>query len=97
MVLGRSLSYLGIYVSLPAFHRTEEVSRRLQQRGVRLKAPTDAVCKYTEYYDERGMARSQFKISKLDLGSPQLTRVRRPPQKLEQTATVTAPCQYDDV
>ena len=33
----------------------------------------------------------------LDLETPQLTRVRRSPRKLEQTATVTAPCQYNDV
>jgi len=45
------------------------------------------------------METCDFKICavELDLETPQLTRVRRPPRKLEQTATVTAPCQYNDV
>jgi hypothetical protein len=35
--------------------------------------------------------------AELDLESPQLTRVRRMPRNLEQTASVIAPCQYNNV
>ena len=48
--LGKSLSYLGIYVSLLVFRRAEQVSRRLQQRGIILKAAMDAVSELREYY-----------------------------------------------
>ena len=103
--LGKSLSYLGIYVSLLVFRRAEQVSRRLQQRGIILKAAMDAVSELREYYvqlrtDESWEEIWKHVISKseeLDLETPQLTRVRRPPQKLEQTATVTAPFQCNDV
>jgi hypothetical protein len=37
------------------------------------------------------------KSEELDLETLQLTRVGRPPLKLEQAATVTAPCQCNDV
>ena len=105
VVLGKSLSYLGIYVSLLVFRRAEQVFRRLQQRGIMLKAAMDAVSELREYYvplhtDETWEEVWQHVISKsveLDLESPQLTRVRRPPRKLKQTTTVTAPCQFNNV
>ena len=70
-----------------------------------LKAAMDAVSELREYYvqlrtDESWEEIWKHVISKseeLDLETPQLTRVRRPPQKLEQTATVTAPFQCNDV
>ena len=42
--------YLGIYVSLLVFRRAEQVSRRLQQRGIMLKDAMDAVSDLREYY-----------------------------------------------
>ena len=37
------------------------------------------------------------KSVELDLETPQLTRIRRPPRRLELTVTVTASCQYNDL
>jgi hAT family C-terminal dimerisation region len=105
VVLGKSLTYLGIYVSLIVFRRAEQTSRRLQQRGIMLKDAMDAVRELSKYYadlrtDEKWEEIWQHMISKsteLDLEIPQFARVRRPPKKIEQTATVTAPHQYQDV
>ena len=83
--LGKSLSYLGIYVSLLVSRRAKQVSRRLQQRGIMLKAAMDAVSELREYYVQLRTDESREEIwkhviskSELDLETPQLTRVRRP-------------------
>ena len=70
-----------------------------------LKDAMDTVSELREYYvqlrtDESWEEIWKHVISKsedLDLETPQLTRVRRPPRKLEQTATVTTPFQCNDV
>jgi hypothetical protein len=70
-----------------------------------LKTAMDSIRELREYYVQLRTDETWEEIWKhvtsksveLDLETPQLTRVRRPPRKLEQTTTVTAPCQYNDV
>ena len=101
----KSLTYLGIYVSLLVFRRAEQASRKLQQRGIMLKDSVEAIRELRKYYvdmrtDEKWEDIWRYVISKsteLDLEMPQLPRIRRPPKKLEQSTTVVAPHQFHDI
>jgi len=79
-VLDKSLTYMGIYVSLLVFRRAEQASRRLQQRGIMLRDAMDAVHQLRQYYadhlrsDEKWEEIWQHVISRsteLDLEMPQ--------------------------
>ena len=106
VMLDKSLTYMGIYVSLLVFRRAEQASRRLQQRGIMLRDAMDTVRELRQYYvdhlrtDEKWEEIWQHVISRsteLDLEMPQLPRIRRPPKKLEQSTTATGPHQFHDV
>ena len=91
-------------MSLLVFRRAKQASRRLQQRGIMLRDAMDAVHQLRQYYadhlrsDEKWEKKWQHVISRsTDLEMPQLPRVRRPPNKLEQSTTATAPHQFQDI
>jgi Domain of unknown function (DUF4371)/OTU-like cysteine protease/hAT family C-terminal dimerisation region len=105
VLLGKAVTYIGIYISLLIFRKAELVSRTLQQRGILLKTSIDSVRELQEFYSKQrtDAAWNQIwescmqKAEELDLEKPSLPRVRRPPKKLEHAPNVAVPHRFESI
>ena len=90
-MLNKGTTYLGIYISLKIFSQAEFAYRMLQQRNLLLNDAREVVDKLRIFYEELRTDEQWGKmwisvmktVEEFDLDKPELTRIRRPPKKLE--------------